>query len=78
MRFFSYVEPICETDYFSNSFHANYSKVVTYSEDEIIDMFYESWKKEMEKIGKAEFISKEECILDWVAVHWAWESNKEQ
>jgi hypothetical protein len=53
--------------------------VVTLSEQEIIDYYWNYWYGRMcEKFGKEHVdntYSKEDCIDDFVVVHWAWESN---
>lgn len=46
------------------------TKVVT--DAEIMATFYPWWCSQMEKVGKAHFISPQTCIEDWVVVHWAW------
>lgn len=55
------------------------NEVVTVSENEILDMYYDFWYDKMcQKYGKekvdANFTHKD-CIDDWVVVNWAWESN---
>ena len=47
--------------------------IVTVSEQQILDSFYDFWVEKMKKIGKESLISKEKCIEDWVTIHWAWE-----
>lgn len=53
--------------------------VAVYSEDEIIDEYWEIWSTAMiKKYGKEEFEktwSRQDCIDDWVVVNWAWESS---
>jgi hypothetical protein len=53
--------------------------VETLSEKEILEQYYPYWSGKMiEKYGQKEFEktwSKQECIEDWVVVHWAWESE---
>lgn len=47
---------------------------VTKTEDEIIETYWEWWKGKMKKANKPEeLITHENCIRDWVHVHWAWE-----
>lgn len=43
-----------------------------YTEEEILDHYYEHWKRGMISVGKRHLISKERCIEDWATVHWAW------
>lgn len=45
----------------------------TVTEEEIIRDWYPEWCDKMRKVGREHLISKEECILDWCAIHWAWE-----
>ena len=47
--------------------------IVTVSEQQILDSFYNFWVEKMKKVGKESLISKEKCIEDWVTIHWAWE-----
>ena len=51
--------------------------VQTMSEDEIREEYYPWWKERMiKKYGEEEFKKRwsfEECLEDWIAVHWAWE-----
>lgn len=41
------------------------------TEDEIRTQFYPYWKEQMEKIGKAEEATFENCVEDFIVVHWA-------
>ena len=63
--------------YSFNEFDANGGEVVTMSEDDIRKEYYPYWRGRMiEKYGQEEFDknwSFEECLLDWITVHWAWE-----
>ena len=45
--------------------------VMTTTDEEIIANFYPHWCEQMRKAGKDAWISYEECIEDFVAVHWA-------
>jgi hypothetical protein len=51
--------------------------VVTVSEDEIINQYWPWWYGKMcEKFGREVVdrdYTKQDCIDDWVVVHWAWE-----
>jgi hypothetical protein len=69
MRYWSYNEQLNEID----------SHVVAVSDDDILDMYWNWWYGKMcEKFGK-EIVdrdyTKQDCIDDWVVVHWAWESE---
>ena len=46
------------------------------TEDEIRTQFFPHWKERMEKIGKGEEATFENCIDDFITVHWA-EVNKD-
>ena len=50
----------------------------TLSEDEIIAEYWDYWSERMiAKYGKEEFEktwSRQECIEDWITLHWATES----
>ena len=43
------------------------------TDDEIIKDYFPYWKEQMIKVGKEDLISHENCIEDFVVVHWAWE-----
>jgi hypothetical protein len=51
----------------------------TYSEEEILQMYWDYWYDRMcNKFGKDEVdskYSKQDCIYDWAITNWAWESN---
>lgn len=46
---------------------------VTYiwTEQEILDAYYDSWVKDMAAVGRTHLISERHCIEDWVTVNWA-------
>lgn len=50
----------------------------TMTEQEIIDRFFPYWSEQMERVGKADLISKEACIEDWIVVHWAAKGGREE
>jgi predicted AlkP superfamily phosphohydrolase/phosphomutase len=52
--------------------HGN-TVTITMNEDQIIHTYWKFWKSKMEnKYGKGnELITRENCIRDWVTVHWA-------
>jgi len=69
MKYYSYNTPGGE--------RGEISEVVTYSEEEILAVEWETWSDRMERMygpGHA-FITKENCIADWVNEHWAWEDE---
>jgi hypothetical protein len=44
---------------------------VILTEKEILDFYYDYWSMSMDRIGKNDEISKENCIIDFCIVHWA-------
>ena len=52
--------------------------VVECTEKEILDEYWDFWHTAMvKKFGKGhELITEQNCIEDWVVVHWAWEKNE--
>ena len=71
MRYFCYNEPSGE-NYETNI-------VVTMSEDEIREDYWDHWYFLMcKKFGK-DHVDKNysfaDCLDDWIAVNWAWEST---
>lgn len=45
--------------------------VQTLTEDEIWAEYGPYWRAKMTEVGKADLISKQRCINDWVTIHWA-------
>lgn len=41
------------------------------SEAEILTNYHPWWAAEMKRIGREHLISDENCIHDWVVLHWA-------
>lgn len=48
------------------------------TDEQIIIEFFDWWAGEMIKVGKADEISLEACVDDWVTVNWAWEVKNER
>lgn len=46
-------------------------KPITHTEDEIIEIFWDYYVKQMEKVGRGDQISRESCIASYCSVHWA-------
>lgn len=69
MRYYSY-----------NEFDSDGGRVVTMSEEEIRKEYWPYWYKKMcAKFGQEHVdanYSFEECLIDWLTVHWAWEVDK--
>ena len=51
--------------------------VHTVTEDELKTTFFPYWKERMERVGKAEEATFENCIDDFVVAHWAEEVEDE-
>ena len=53
--------------------------IVTLSEKEILERYWDWWKEQViKKWGKEHFeanYSEKDCIEDWVIVNWAWEET---
>jgi hypothetical protein len=46
----------------------------TMTEDQIIEFYWTYWSSQMRKVGRPEeMITRENCIEDFVIIHWAWE-----
>jgi hypothetical protein len=41
------------------------------SDEYILATYYPEWQAAMRKVGREHDISPENCIQDWVTVHWA-------
>lgn len=48
----------------------------TFSEDQIIESYFQYWSDKMHNVGKDDLISRENCITDWCIVHWAVETDE--
>jgi hypothetical protein len=77
MRYFSYNEYDPENPLADET--GGY--VVTMSEEEIRKEYWPYWYKKMcEKYGQERVDNDytfEDCLTDWIIVHWAWESKNE-
>ena len=50
----------------------DYSPTWLYANDKkILKDYFPYWKEQMIKAGKADLISEDRCIEDWVVVNWA-------
>lgn len=69
MRYWIYCEPAGE----------NTSEPVyyIYSDRAILDTYWDYWSSTMRAVGRESQISENNCITDWVAVHWGWPADKE-
>lgn len=64
--------------YYTICFPGKYgqSVVETWSEDQIIDSYYEYWCQEMKRKIDNPYLSRELCIEDWCVLHWADKTDK--
>ena len=65
MKYWTYVEPGKEgkEDY------------RTLSEQQILKEYFPYWKKRMKEVNKEHLITRQNCIDDWVTLHWAWKGK---
>ena len=51
--------------------------LVEITEDEILESYWNYWNEKMvKKFGYGhELITKENCIEDFIVIHWAWEKT---
>ena len=47
------------------------------SEEDLRKVYYPLWRDRMEKVGKLEEATFENCIQDFIVVYWAEEINKQ-
>lgn len=64
--------------YFSfNEFDGEKGWVTTVSEEEIRRDHYPAWHYNMSRLFGEDVVNKEysfqDCLEDWIVVHWAWE-----
>ena len=52
------------------------TRVITRSE--IIEQYFPWWSEQMRRIGKADQISEDTCVEDYVTVHWAWKVDDDR
>ena len=67
MRYWKYQAP--EMDSYTGK---DRSVSYFYSDQNILDEYYNYWCDQMKRVGKEAEISEENCIDDWVTSHWAW------
>lgn len=39
---------------------------------EILAEYFPWWSAQMQRVGKADQISEDACLDDWIVTHWAW------
>lgn len=51
---------------------ADHSEVTLYTEEDILNQFWDYWSTTMAKSRKPNVeITTENCVQDWVTIHWA-------
>lgn len=69
MKYYTYVEPTSATD--SSPVYK------TLSEDEIIKEYWDYFIEKLQKRGyNINNVVRQDCIDEWVIIHWAIESNE--
>ena len=65
MRYFAYVEQLANEEHMT----------VALSEEYVIQEYWPFWYEQMLKKFPPghKFITKENCLEDWIAAYWAWE-----
>lgn len=48
-------------------------KTITMTEDDIMNDYYPRWVERMKSRNLDEQINEENCIKDFIEMHWAWE-----
>ena len=48
----------------------------TFSEYQIVLSYFDYWYGAMKKVQKYDEVNIENCIQDWIAVHWAWRTDE--
>lgn len=48
---------------------------VVRTEEEILNLYYDSWCEKMYDLGKLLFATEDNCIMDWITVNWAYETS---
>ena len=69
-KYWTYVIPKSETDMSP--------EYITKSESEILKEYYPFWSKRMKEIGKEDLIDEQNCLDDWIGIHWAWAVEDKQ
>ena len=50
--------------------------VETWNEEQIIKSYWTHWYTKMIQAGKGDMCTTEQCIDDWIVVHWAVETDE--
>ncbi len=43
------------------------------TEEQIKNTYFSWWSSQMKRVAKEDMITLENCIIDWMTVHWGWE-----
>ena len=66
--------------YSFNEYDESGGSVVTMSEEDVRNEYYPYWYKKMCEKYEQSYVDEhycfEDCLEDWVIVHWAWEVKK--
>jgi hypothetical protein len=49
------------------------SDIYEYTDDEIVSLYRERYEAKAKEINCNYKFNREQCIEEWVLVHWAWE-----
>jgi len=63
MRYWIYCEPVSET--------SSTPVYQIFSDQAILDTYWDYWCKRMCEVGRESQISENNCITDWTTIHWA-------
>lgn len=69
MRYWIYAEPASE--------HCMEPVWTIISDTAIIAQYWKYWRDKMVSVGLEKLLNEENCVMDWVSVHWATEANPE-
>jgi len=53
----------------------NGDREVKVTDAEILASYFTYWSEQMKKVGKFDQINEENCITDFVVVHWAYRDD---
>lgn len=64
--------------YYTICFPGEYDQHVieTWSTEQILNSYMGHWSGQMESINKDDEITEENCIEDWITIHWAEETDQ--
>ena len=55
-----------------NEYTDDGGEVLRFTREQILESYFEHWKRNMVKAGLEHKINEESCIADWIVVNWAW------